>query len=207
MLQTWTANQLHCLPGQRGTATDRRVLRLPSMSRHRLPLGGNHNIQCSLRRRSRFQFAWAPARTGLSSLPGAKRHIEFEGVPDGSEQQTEAPGLTHMTLTLINANTLDSSAYSGEEQTMYARRAPRTSIRNSLPHTRDFSSRTSVRGAVALPGNSSRRLYWAAALRDAAADFVLRKSRGARRRDVASGVSVDGRLAFGRRIQSRGSDD
>ncbi len=63
---------------------------------------------------------------------GEKHHIEFGGVPDGSPQSSEAPGITHMTLTRLNSSTLDSAAYNGNEQTMYARRMAHDDLLSTL---------------------------------------------------------------------------
>jgi hypothetical protein len=51
-----------------------------------------------------------------------KHSIEFSGAPDGSNYPTEAPGLTHMTLTRVSPGILDSAAYNEEVQMIYARR-------------------------------------------------------------------------------------
>ena len=61
-----------------------------------------------------------------------EHHVEFRGVPDGSEMPTEVPGLTHMTLTKINSSTLDSAAYNGEQRIMYARRVAHGNLLSTL---------------------------------------------------------------------------
>lgn len=52
-----------------------------------------------------------------------KHSISFSGPIDGSEVPIEAPGLTHMTFTRIGPDVLDSAAFDGKEEVMYARRA------------------------------------------------------------------------------------
>lgn len=63
---------------------------------------------------------------------GQAHHIEFCGVPDGSDQPSEAPGFTHMTLTRVNSSTLDSTAYNGQTRTMYARRVAHGDLLSTL---------------------------------------------------------------------------
>ena len=55
-------------------------------------------------------------------LEGSDHDISYAGVPDGSQQETDAPGLTHMTMSRIDENTLDTAAYKGSDCLMYARR-------------------------------------------------------------------------------------
>jgi hypothetical protein len=63
---------------------------------------------------------------------GEQHAIEYGGLPDGSEHPLEAPDLTHMTLTRIDSSTLDSAAYKGEDQMMYARRTAHDDLLTTL---------------------------------------------------------------------------
>jgi len=65
-------------------------------------------------------------------VEGEEHSISFSGASDGSPQSTSAPGLTHMTISRMSANTLDSAAFNGEDQTMYARRVAHDNLLSTL---------------------------------------------------------------------------
>ena len=65
-----------------------------------------------------------------TSADDSEHSIRFAGPTDGSKQAFDAPGLTHFNFTRIDERTLDSSAYDGDTEVMYARR--RISADNKL---------------------------------------------------------------------------
>lgn len=48
--------------------------------------------------------------------------MKFGGLPDGEKHSYDAPGVTHVQYEHVNENTLDSTAYQGNEVVLYARR-------------------------------------------------------------------------------------
>jgi len=75
---------------------------------------------------------------------GLEHHIEFGGLPDGSEQKVDTPGLTHMTLTRVDSRTLDSAAYLGGERVMYARRVAHANLLSTLQRMRTPAGEVSI---------------------------------------------------------------
>ena len=75
---------------------------------------------------------------------GEEHHIEYAGPADGSSQPTEAPGLTRMTLTRISENTLDSAAYNGDDEILYARRTAHGDLLSTYQRTYVGGERTSI---------------------------------------------------------------
>ncbi len=79
-----------------------------------------------------------PPRSGLYRINRAEREIgisisweaqdgtthavEFHAPEDGVRQPAAGPGVSHFSITRISASILDSSAYAGEQEVMYARR-------------------------------------------------------------------------------------
>jgi hypothetical protein len=52
----------------------------------------------------------------------ATHTLEFGGALDGTRQQVHVPGITAVTYTKVDDNTLDSTAYNNDEVVIYARR-------------------------------------------------------------------------------------
>lgn len=54
---------------------------------------------------------------------GQLQSTSYGGPVNGSKQVFEGPGITHINFTRVDANTLDSGVYTGDQEVMYARRA------------------------------------------------------------------------------------
>jgi len=57
-----------------------------------------------------------------TTVDGNDMEMDYEGVPDGEQHATPAEGVDTMSMTRVDAKTLDSSAYVGELRVAYARR-------------------------------------------------------------------------------------
>jgi len=53
---------------------------------------------------------------------GSRHSVSFGGPADGRAIPSEAPGVSHITLTQIDAHTLDSAAFQSDQMLSYARR-------------------------------------------------------------------------------------
>jgi hypothetical protein len=57
-----------------------------------------------------------------TDLDSKEYSIAFGGQADGIKRESDAPGVTHVSYSEVDENTLDSSAYNQGHITMYARR-------------------------------------------------------------------------------------
>ena len=59
---------------------------------------------------------------GWRASDGSEHQIAFAGPADGSQQPTDSPGVSALSILRVSNTVLDSSAYSDGEEVMYARR-------------------------------------------------------------------------------------
>lgn len=78
------------------------------------PRSGRYEIELTAQQ-ARFSVAWRGADDD-------EHAIEFGGCPDGARHRADSPGVTHLSIDVVDPYTLDSRAFRGQIQLAYARR-------------------------------------------------------------------------------------